>query len=309
MPIYSRQDLAEYALRSLGAPVLNIEIDDTQLEDAINTAILFFQEYHPDGTVRDFVKHKITGTVITVADATNIEVGMEITSGTTGSMVHEKTGNDLTITKMVGEHKFEVADTLSYPGGTTTITDVVLGDIDNEWIPMDEGIYGVTRVVPFGGYMGDGLFDITYQLRMNDLRNIHSGNMNYFVMSMSYIQMLDFILRKEKQFRFNRYMNRLNLDINWKSDIKIGNYLVFDVERTVDVDTYHGVLNNIWLKKLVTAEVKKYWGANLRKYNGVVLLGGVTLDGERIYLEAKEELAEIEQEIIQNQAPLVFSMG
>lgn len=310
MAISSRQELADYCLRALGAPVLNIEIADEQLDDAINSAILFFQEYHPDGTVRDYLKHKITGSVLTLDVATGINPQDQIFSADqkTTAYVLGVAGNNISITKMVGETKFGVGDTISFPSGTATITSITLGDVDNEYIPMDEGIWGVNRIIPFQGFT-DGLFDLTYQLRMNDLRNLYSGTMSYFDHSMSYLTLLDFMLRKEKQFRFNRYMSRMNLDINWRSDVNVGDYLVIEVQRTIDDSTYYGILNNIWLKKLAIAEVKKYWGSNLRKYNGVVLLGGVTLDGERIYQEAREELETIEQEIIQNQAPLEWSIG
>lgn len=310
MPITTRQDLADYCLRSLGAPVLNIEIADEQLDDAINTAILFFQEYHPDGTIRDYLKHKITGSVLTLDNVTGISENMQLFSADQKTSAHviSISGNNVEITKMIGENKFSVGDVISFPGGTATITAITLGDVDNEYIPMDEGIWGVNRIIPFQGFT-DGLFDLTYQLRMNDLRNLYSGTMSYFDHSMSYLSLLDFMLRKEKQFRFNRYMNRLNLDINWRTDVRVGEYLLVEVQRTVNDNEYYGILNNIWLKKLAVAEVKKYWGSNLRKYNGVVLLGGVTLDGERIYQEAREELEEIEQEIMQNQAPLDFMMG
>jgi hypothetical protein len=256
------------------------------------------------------VKHKVTGSVITVASAVGLIEGMLLYSldGTTRCSVISIDGNNVSITKMLGEHQFAVGDTITFANGSTTVTAVTLGDVDNEYLHMDEGIWGIARIIPFQGY-SDGLFDLTYQLRMNDLRNLNSGTMSYFEHSMSYLSLLDFMLRKEKQFRFNRYMNKLFLDINWRDDITIGDYLVIEVQRILDDSTYYEVLNNIWLKKLASAEMKKYWGANLRKYNGIVLLGGVTLDGERIYQEAKEELAEIEQEIIQNQAPLEFIVG
>lgn len=310
MAINSRQDLADYALRELGAPVLNIEIDDEQLEDALTTAITFFQEYHPDGTVRDVVKHKVTGTVITLDSVAGLAEKMVISSADGKTTTHAITisGLNVTIAKMRGEIPFAVNDTINFNGNTATITAITLGDVDNEYLPMDEGIWGITNVIPFRGYT-EGLFDLTYQLRMNDLRNLYSGSMAYFQMSMSYLQMLDFMLRKEKQFRFNRYMNKIFLDINWADDITVGDYLVIEVQRTLDADTYTSVLNNIWMKKLVSAYVKRYWGANLRKYNGVQLLGGVTLDGERIYGEAVNEIAAIEQEIMQNQAPLEWFMG
>ena len=308
MPITSRQGLADYALRSLGAPVLNIEIDDEQIDDAVETAILFFKEYHPDGIFRDYLKHKITGTVLTLDNASLITKSMIVISGNIAVTVQSVTGNTIVISKQLGDARLAIGNIITFPGGTATIISIVLGDVDNEWLPMDEGIVGISKIIPFAGY-SDGLFDITYQLRMNDLRNLHTGTMAYFNASMSYLGLLDFMLRKEKQFRFNRRMNRLYLDINWKDDMQVDTYLVVEVQTAIDDSVFTGILNDIWLKKLVCAEMKKYWGSNLRKYNGVQLLGGVTLDGERILSEAVGEIAVIEQEIINNQAPLEFQLG
>lgn len=244
MPIASRQELAEYCLRTLGAPVLNIEVADEQLSDAIENSIQFFQEYHPDGTTRDYVKHQITQT-----------------------------------------------------------------DKDNGWIPVDENIMGIVRVLPWTPSFADGLFDITYQLRMNDLRNLSSGTLNYFVSTMEYLALMDQMLRKEKQFRFNRRMNRLYLDIAWNQDISIGQHVVVEVHRGIDDETYTEVFNDPWLKKYAAAWVKRYWGANLRKYKDVSLPGGITIDGGAIYEEANNEISFLEEDLIRNQAPLGFYVG
>ena len=244
MLINSRQDLADYALRALGSPVINIEIADEQVSDAVESAIQFYQEYHFDGIDRDYLKHQVT------------------------------------------------AD-----------------DLVNHWIPVDEDIFGIIRILPWQPSMSDGLFDLTYQLRMNDLRNIAGGSMGYFNASMEYLSLLDFMLRKEKQFRFNRRMNRLYLDINWQSDVRVGEYMVVECYRTVDADTFPEVMNDIWLKKYVVALMKRYWGSNLRKYQGIALPGGIVLDGERIHAEAVAEIEKLEVALIQNQGPLFFSMG
>lgn len=307
--LQTRQDLADYCLRSLGAPVLNIEVDETQLEDAIDTAIRFWHEYHPDGMVRDYFKHKITASVITLSSVVGLTTGSMLTGPNSSCSIISMNGLDVTVTKMMGETPIKTGDTVTGPNGfSANATNVVLGDVDLGYLTVDEGVYGISRVLPFMGY-GDQLFDITYQLRYNDLRTLHSGTMNYFTGSMEYLALLDFILRKEKQFRFNRYMSKLFLDIDWQKDVKIGDYFVIEVLRTVDDGTYSLLLNDIHLKELATAYVKKYWGSNLRKYNGIQLLGGVTLDGERLIAEAHAEIAAIKEDIIQNQAPLSFMLG
>lgn len=242
--ISTRQGLADFCLRKLGAPVINIEVDDDQVSDAIETAIQTWQEYHFDGIERDYVKHQITS-----------------------------------------------------------------DDLTNHYIPIDEDIFGIIRVIPWVMSFGDGLFDVTYQLRMNDLRNLSSGTLNYFTSTMEYLSILDFFLRREKQFRFNRRMNRLYLDINWQGDLPLGSYIIVEVYRTVDVDTYVEAFNDIWLKKYATAQIKSYWGANLRKYQNIALPGGIVLDGKAIHDEAVQEINKLEEDIIMNQAPLAFQMG
>jgi hypothetical protein len=308
--IKTRQDLSDYCLRALGAPVLNIEVADEQLEDAIDTAIRFWHEYHPDGVIRDYFKHLITSTVMTLSTVVGLTTGTVLLGpGNTQCKVLNIIGSNVTVSKIMGRNVLKVGDAvISNSGFSATITAITLGTVDLGYLEMDEGVYGVLRVVPFMGY-GDQLFDIMYQLRFNDLRTLHSGTMNYFTGSMEYLALLDFFLRKEKQFRFNRYMSKLYLDIDWQKDIRPGDYFVVEVLRTVNDSEYNSLLNDIHLKKLASAYVKKYWGTNLRKYNGIQLLGGVTLDGERIIAEAHQEIAALEQEIIQNQAPLSFLVG
>lgn len=311
MPLYSRQDLADHCLRTLGAPVLNIEIDDEQLSDAIETAVNFYHDYHPDGFERDYLQHKFTLTKITLDDATLVNVGDTLSDATVGAYakVTKVEGNVVTVSRNQGVGTWTVGNVLTFGANTATITAVTLGDPDNRWIPISEDVQGIVRVLPWVPSFADGLFDITYQLRMNDLRNLSSGTLNYFTSTMEYISLLDFLLRKEKQFRFNRRMNRLYLDMDWDADVKEGTYAVIECYRTIDDEQYPELFNDPWLKKYAAALVKRYWGANLRKYNGVSLPGGITLDGREIYAEAGAEIEALEQDMINNQAPLSFVMG
>jgi len=309
MPLYSRQDLADHCLRTLGAPVLNIEIDDDQLADAIETAVNFYHDYHPDGIERDYVKHKFVFTTLTLNDASLINIGNVVRTLTTYAQVYDKVDNTITISVMTGPVQFVVGDTITFDAGSATITSMTVGDPDNGWIPIDENIQGIIRIMPWVPSFGDGMFDITYQLRMNDLRNLSSGTLNYFVSTMEYLSTIDFVLRKEKQFRFNRRMNRLYIDQAWKSDIAYGTFAIVECYRTLDDNQFPEMFNDPWLKKYAAALVKRYWGANLRKYVDVALPGGIKLDGREIYSEAGAEIEMLEQDMINNQAPLSFQMG
>ncbi len=304
----SRQDLADYALRQLGAPVINIEIASEQLSDAVEDAIEMFQEYHPDGIMRDYVKHTFQMTEITLTDTSLVNVGEIISKTGSYGVVKAKNGNIVSIQKTEGL-LFAVDDVVTFPSGTASIAAISLGDADNRFIPVGNDIVGIIRVIPWQPSFGDGLFDITYQLRMNDLRNLASGSMSYFTSSMDYLSMLDFFLRKEKQFRFNRRMGNLYLDIDWKAEVTVATIFVVEVLRIVDDTTYTNLYNDVWLKKYVTAKVKHLWGSNLRKYSNLALPGGATLNGENIVQEASAEIRELEDILINQQAPLSFMIG
>jgi hypothetical protein len=209
----------------------------------------------------------------------------------------------------VGMVLFAVNDVITFPAGSTTITAIVLGDKDKKYLDVDDGVFGIIRVLPWTPGFASGIFDITYQLRMNDLRNLSSGTMNYFYTTMGYLADMDFVLRKEKQFRFNRRMNKLYLDIDWQNDVAEGDVIVFEVQRTVSDLTYTEVYNDVWLKKYMVALLKKYWANGIRKYQNMALPGGLILNGDKFYEEAIEELHMLEQDLIQNQAPLDMFMG
>lgn len=308
MALSSRQDLANYALRNLGAPVINIEVAPEQLSDAIDDTIRMFQEYHPDGIARDYVKHMFTATLITVDDPAGISIGMKISTSVSNASVLSISGNVISVKKCIGG-PFKVNDILTFTGGTCTVTAITIGDTDNGFIPIGNDITGIEHVMPWQPSFGDGLFDITYQLRMNDLRNLSGGTMGYFTSSMEYLSMLDFFLRKEKQFRFNRRMGNLYLDIDWNAEVVPGEYLVIEVYRVVDDQVYTDLYNDVWIKKYATAKVKQRWGNNLRKYKDLALPGGAYLNGENIMNEATEEIKQLEDDMINNQAPLSFMLG
>jgi hypothetical protein len=114
---------------------------------------------------------------------------------------------------------------------------------------------------------------------------------------MRQLDFLDHILVGEKPLRFNQHDNKLHIDMDWGSDLAVGEYLVIDAYRKLDPDTYTDVYDDIWLKRYTTALVKKQWGANLSKFNGVAMIGGVTLNGQQIYSEALQDVEKLEAEI------------
>jgi hypothetical protein len=188
---------------------------------------------------------------------------------------------------------------------------VTQDDVTQKSIPINDLIYGVTRVFPIaaGTSTSKSIFDLQYQLRLNDLYDLTSTSVIYYSMVMSHLSLLDLTLNGHPLYRFNRLTNRLYIDENWVENIVPGSYILVECYRALDPATTPRVYNDSWLKHYVTALIKKQWATNLKKFNGLQLPGGVTIDGDRLYQEANEELKELKEEIINKSAPLEFMLG
>jgi hypothetical protein len=167
----------------------------------------------------------------------------------------------------------------------------------NNYIIVPETVFAVTNIFPFSNKGNLNLFDVRYQLRLNDLYDFSSTSVVNYDIVMRQLDFLDHILVGEKPLRFNQHDNRLYIDMDWKNDLQVGEYLVIDCWRKLDPDTYTDVYNDIWLKRYVTALFKKQWGSNLSKFAGVAMIGGVTLKGEEIYTQALSDIEKLEEEM------------
>jgi len=315
MAINSRQQLADYALRHLGGGINNIEITPEQIEDAISDGLHWFVEYHFDGIERDFLVHKITGTKLYVDDATGFKVGTKVSAidGKTFAEIVEVSTNTITINRQIGYEKFvinqEVKNSdLTY---TTIIRSIVLGDVDNGWIEAGDNIIGVTRILNITSILGssDYMFNMQYQIMMTELQALTKAGASMYWQTMNYLGHLDFIMKKEKNFSFNRRMNRLTLEIAWGTDVRVGDIVAAEVYRSIDENEFTEIYDDIWLKKYVTALMKKQWGSNLKKYKGIQLPGGLIYDGQTTYDEAVQEIKDLQEEAIYSSAPLAFFVG
>ena len=250
----SRENLKQYALRALGKPVIEINVDDDQLEDRIDEALQYFSQYHYDGIVRTYLKYQYTA-----ADKARI-------LGTTSE----------TATKNSVSTSWEE---------------------DNAFIVVPESIISVINIFPFSNKGNLNLFDVRYQMRLNDLYDFSSTSIINYDVVLRHLDFLDHVLVGEKPMRFNQHQNRLYIDMDWSEDLKVDEYLVIEAYRKLDPETYTDVYNDIFLKRYVTALFKKQWGANLSKFDGVAMLGGVTLNGRQIYSEALQDIEKLEDEI------------
>ena len=317
MAVATRDGLKQYALRSLGAPVLEINVDDDQLEDRIDEALEYFKLYHYDGIEKLYMKHKIRASYITI-NGTNAatfqldDIVRGQTSGATAKVSHElnlvPASNQVVVRNVQGT--FIVGETITATNTNATVVSCVLGEYDKKYIEIDDWVYGVTRVLPFSAASSSkNLFDLQYQLRLNDLYDLSSTSIVYYKTVMSHLAMLDLELNGYPLYRFNRLQGRLYLDINWETDIPLGDHVVVEAYRALNPADFNKIWNENWLKRYTTSQFKRQWGTNMKKFGGIQLPGGVTLNGDTIYQEAITEIKDLEDELMHKSAPLDFFMG
>lgn len=184
-------------------------------------------------------------------------------------------------------------------------------DIDNRWIPVPDYIYGVTRVFPVAAGTGTSksIFNLQYQLRLNDLYDLTSVSVIYYQQVMNHLALLDNTLNGHMLYRFNRRTGKLYIEDAWRDNIPLDSYILVECYRALDPVTYPSVYGDNWLKHYTTALLKKQWAVNIKKFSGLQLPGGVTIDGDKLYTEAMTEIKELEDTIERKAAPLEFFMG
>ena len=269
----SREELTNYCLRQLGEPVVEVNVADEQIEDLIDEGIQYFQERHFDGVERMYLKYKLTEDDINRGKATN----------ETGS------SNTLGITTTSG-----ISTTVS---GMSTMTNSFYET--SNFIQVPDSVIGIEKIFKFdSSTISGGMFSIKYQLFLNDLYQFNSVNLLQYSMTKTYLEDIDFLLTTDKQLRFNKRQGRLYIDMDWGSETK-DTYLIIDCYRILDPNTFTGVYNDSFLKKYVTALIKRQWGQNLLKFRGTRLPGGVELNGRELYEDAERELEDIKQRMTQ----------
>jgi len=263
----TRQELIDYCKRQLGAPVLEINVADEQIEDLVDDAVQYFQERHFDGVAQTFLKYQITQDDIDRgrAPGNNKTVGIATTSATA------------------------IID-----GTPTTFA----YKENSNFLQIPPSVIGITKIYHFDGTntTTNNMFSIKYQLFLNDIYYWGSMEILTYAMVKRYLEDLNFLLTTEKMIRFNKRQDRLYLDIDWGS-VKVGDYLIIDCYRALDPNDFSRVWNDSFLKRYLTALIKRQWGQNLIKFQGVKLPGGVELNGRQIYDDAQKELELIMEQI------------
>jgi len=229
----TREQLKDWCLRQLGFPVIEINVDDDQVEDRIDEALQYFQQFHYDGVERWYLKHQVTAQ-----------------------------------------------------------------NIADQYIPITENIIGVTRIFPVGSTNASvNMFDLRYQLRLHELYDFTSTSYVNYALTMQHIRTLDMLFSGETPVRFNRHSDKLYIDWDWNYDIEPGEWIIVEGFIILDPDAYTDVYNDMMLKRLATAYIKRQWGANMSKFSGMQLPGGVTMNGPQMYQEASNEIKELEDKI------------
>ena len=265
----SKSTLKEYCLRQLGKGAVDINVTDDQADDRLDEALQYFSHYYYDGIEKMYLKYKITAADITRATA----------------------------------------------NATTTATDVADNSVTasfeegKNFIPMPDSVVSVLRIFSFDNAATNNMFDIRYQLRLNDLYDFSSTSIVHYEMTMQHLDYLSHLLVGETPLRFYEHQRRLYLDMDWSNDVSEDDYLIIECYRKLDPDTYTDLYNDIHLKRYATALIKKQWGQNLSKFNEVQLLGGVTMNGEQIYTQAQEDITRLEEQIQNMQYPDMLIKG
>lgn len=304
MAITTRQQLIDYCLRRLGHPVIEINIDDDQIEDRIDDAFQFYREYHFDAVEEVYLKAQVTNSnlVLTTNVANTFSTGEVLTGQTSGVVTTAVSNNDaalLRVYKTTQDQTFTVGETVTGSGGNSAVvSSFTKGSYDNRYFDISDAVAGIKQVLPFfDRTSGINLFDIRYQMLVQDLYNLMSVDMIHYTMIQNHLRLINDLLVGQKPFRFNRHMNRLYVDMDWDRDAGLNDYLIVNCFRILDPSTYTDVYDDIFLKRYATSLIKRQWGENLKKFEGVQLPGGVTLNGQKIYDEALQEIMKIEDEM------------
>jgi len=321
MAISTRQGLIDYCLRRLGFPVIEINVDDGQISDRIDDALQLWQEYHFDGTERVYIKRQLTGSELNIQSsiANNFTVGETVTGATSGASakIVSVASNFQFIVDNI-KKDFTAGETITGDQSGQTValsatTPLTKGDLENSYIPIGDNILGVTKMWKFGAVVGsksDGLFDVDYQFALNDMYNLLSADVTYYSMVKTHMNVLESLFVTERQIRFNRKTDKLYIDTDMDRTFNVGDYVIAEGWALLDPETYTEVYDDMWLKRYATSLIKRQWGENMKKFGGIQMPGGVTLNGDQIYVEAVNEIATIEDEMqIRYELPPTFMTG
>ena len=287
----TRATFKDYCLRALGKPVIDVNVDEDQIEDRIDEAVQYFCQYHTDGVERMYLKYKVTAD-----DKVRLRKNKEfnvIEKGTYADNIELESGTN---TVLEGDGDLIKEDGTPLHTEDSTIVETTYEETQN-YLVIPDAVISVINIFPLSDRANLNMFDVRYQLRLNDLYDFSSTSIVHYEMTMRHLDFLDHILVGEKPIRFNALSNRLYIDMDWQEDIDADEYLIIECYRQLDPAQHTNMFNDIYLKRYTTALIKKQWGQNLSKFNGTAMLGGVTLNGPELFSSAVSEVQKLEEEI------------
>lgn len=240
----TRKEFAEYCLRRLGKPVININVSESQVDDRIDDALKKFYRDHHNGHLKTYLKYQVTQT-----------------------------------------------------------------DKDNRWLPIPENIQGVVEIFPIGGVgTTAGMFDIRYQIALNDLYQYMNDTVVPYYMNRAYLALIEELFVGKQPIRYNRHDNKIYVDMDWNR-INVGDWLIVSAYTEIGPDDNPDIWGEEWLQAYATALIKKQWGSNLTKFTGTQLMSGIQFNGEKIYNDAEAERLSLEDDLRNLEVPPEFMMG
>lgn len=309
MIITTRQELKDYCLRRLGFPVIEINVDEDQVEDRVQDAIDYWNEYHFDGVERVYLKAQVEASTLTLstASASNFIKGERLLGETSKAKAKVHDIASPTVLKIRGVYgTFQNGEVLTgEESGFSVALAASNAYTENSWtngeFEVSDAVTGVIRVFNFGSAgtstSSTNIFNVVYQFRLNDMFNLLSSDLIYFQQVKQHLELLDMMFAGTRIFRFNRKRSRITIDVNMDDTFNEGDYVVFEVYRILDPAQWSKVYNDMFIKRYATALIKRQWGSNMAKYDGMQLPGGVVLNGTKIYQEAMDEITKLEDEM------------
>lgn len=240
----NRQSLIDYCFRNLGAPVLEINVDDDQVQDRVDEALQKYRDWHMEGQYRSYLPIQITPQ-----------------------------------------------------------------DIANRHLILTDNVISVTRVLPVtNSYAATNMFSMKYQMYLNDFYALYKAeSLQYYVQMQQYLQEVDALLNGIQPIQYQKHGNKLLIETDW-DNLQVGQFIMAEVY--VSLEDTPEMWNDSWLKKYTTALIKRQWGTNLSKFDGMSLPGGVTINASKILEEAKAELESLEESLLNTYSlPADFIVG
>jgi hypothetical protein len=269
----NKEEFKDYCLRRLGAPILEINVDQDQLDDIVDDAVQYYQEYHYDGIEKMYLKHEFTA-----EDVTRFSETDELSS------TDDPDAADWTNRKNFIEVPDHVIGIEKVFGVTSNLSSNEMWGLSNQYFLLD--IFSFSSGYTFGNF-----------------------DMSYYYMIKQYFETLDMVVNVGGlvQYRFNKRQDRLYLDIDI-SRVKENRYLVIECQRALDPQQWSQIYNDSFLKRYTTALIKRQWGQNMIKYNNIQLPGGITLNGRQLWEDGNNEVKELEAKMLSDYSTMPMDL-